>query len=101
MLNWKDINIKAVVLGALFDLVGSLANSFILGAIISAALWADQIPLASQAAHMASPKVLALAVISGLVTSTLLTLVVIPCVYEVIDGVTWFKQKNPVESLNR
>ncbi len=40
---------------------------------------------------------MALAVIGGLVTSTLLTLVVIPCVYDVIDRLRWIGQKNVTE----
>ncbi len=44
---------------------------------------------------------MALAVIGGLITSTLLTLVVIPCVYEVIDGIRWYKRKSADESFNR
>jgi HAE1 family hydrophobic/amphiphilic exporter-1 len=37
---------------------------------------------------------MALAVIGGLVTSTLLTLVVIPCVYDVLDRVRGVFQRN-------
>lgn len=44
-----------------------------------------------ESASLRSP--MALAVIGGLVTSTLLTLVVIPCMYEVIEGIKdWFKK---------
>ena len=44
-----------------------------------------------ESASLRSP--MALAVIGGLVTSTLLTLVVIPCMYEVVEGIKdWFKK---------
>ena len=41
---------------------------------------------------------MAVAVIGGLITSTLLTLVVIPCVYEVIDEIKWFGKKSRAET---
>ncbi|MBS0010903.1 MAG: efflux RND transporter permease subunit, partial [Bacteroidales bacterium] len=45
-----------------------------------------------ESASLRSP--MALAVIGGLVTSTLLTLVVIPSVYWILDSVTdWFKRE--------
>ncbi len=49
-----------------------------------------------ESASLRSP--MALAVVGGLVTSTLLTLVVIPCVYDVLDGVrSWFVKDQTVE----
>jgi len=54
-----------------------------------------------ESASLRSP--MALAVIGGLITSTLLTLVVIPCVYDVLDRVRVLfvkKQKIEVESAN-
>ena len=42
-----------------------------------------------EGAALRSP--MALAVIGGLMTSTLLTLVVIPCVYSVLDQLAWKK----------
>ncbi|MGQ8338114.1 efflux RND transporter permease subunit [Sunxiuqinia sp. A32] len=45
-----------------------------------------------ESASLRSP--MALAVIGGLITSTLLTLVVIPCMYEVLEGMKdWFKKE--------
>ena len=44
-----------------------------------------------ESAALRSP--MALAVIGGLITSTLLTLVVIPCVYDVIDGISLRKER--------
>jgi HAE1 family hydrophobic/amphiphilic exporter-1 len=43
-----------------------------------------------QSVSLRSP--MALAVIGGLVTSTLLTLIVIPCVYDVLDRITKGRQ---------
>ena len=41
---------------------------------------------------------MALAVIGGLITSTLLTLIVIPCVYAVFDQfISWIKPAQPTE----
>ena len=45
-----------------------------------------------ESASLRSP--MALAVVGGLVTSTLLTLIVIPCVYDVFDGVRVFFVKS-------
>jgi len=47
-----------------------------------------------ESAALRSP--MALAVIGGLVTSTFLTLVVIPCVYEVIDRIKWIRKTDYV-----
>jgi hydrophobic/amphiphilic exporter-1 (mainly G- bacteria), HAE1 family len=49
-----------------------------------------------ESASLRSP--MALAVIGGLVTSTLLTLVVIPCVYDVLDRVRTVFVRTPVEA---
>ena len=47
-----------------------------------------------ESAALRSP--MALAVIGGLVTSTLLTLIVIPCVYAVFDQfIEWIKPNQP------
>jgi HAE1 family hydrophobic/amphiphilic exporter-1 len=53
-----------------------------------------------ESASLRSP--MALAVVGGLVTSTLLTLLVIPCVYDVLDSVRlWFvKDEKPAEAVN-
>lgn len=53
-----------------------------------------------ESASLRSP--MALAVIGGLITSTLLTLVVIPCVYDVLDRVrvVFVKNEKPAEVIN-
>jgi HAE1 family hydrophobic/amphiphilic exporter-1 len=48
-----------------------------------------------ESASLRSP--MALAVVGGLVTSTLLTLVVIPCVYDVLDRVRVFFVRESLE----
>jgi hydrophobic/amphiphilic exporter-1 (mainly G- bacteria), HAE1 family len=52
-----------------------------------------------ESASLRSP--MALAVIGGLVTSTLLTLVVIPCVYDVLDRVRTVFVRTPVEAITK
>ncbi|HYQ56705.1 MAG TPA: efflux RND transporter permease subunit, partial [Draconibacterium sp.] len=53
-----------------------------------------------ESAALRSP--MALAVVGGLVTSTLLTLIVIPCVYDVLDRfrMVFVKKNRPAEALN-
>jgi len=51
-----------------------------------------------ESASLRSP--MALAVIGGLITSTILTLIVIPCVYAVFDQlIHWISGKNNTEAL--
>lgn len=51
-----------------------------------------------ESASLRSP--MALAVVGGLVTSTLLTLVVIPCVYDILDSVrSFFVKENTTEEV--
>ena len=76
-------NIFAAFLGALLGLVvGAMPG---IGSLAGTALL---LPLTfgfGESASLRSP--MALAVIGGLVTSTLLTLIVIPCVYDILDRV--------------